>query len=203
MEWQYNIFISYCREDYHVVNEIKKEIESHTDSHCWMDLVIESGTPDYKEPIIEAINSCPVFLFMLSEKSQKSSPCSLELEFARKQSQKGEKKVVLVYIEKCEMTDKISYNYGMADTIDWQNTDQRNKLLRDINNWNIQNQKFIDAITSKAAENNRSVEEIIEYRFATQPLIWHFQFLGLSIRVSPKGWQLSFLRKIIMEFQRK
>lgn len=136
MDNKYDIFISYSRKNLEQVKKFKKEIESSTNTSCWMDLEgIESGTPKFTKAIIHAINACPIFLFMLSEESQKSENALKELDFAYKKYREEGKKVVIVYIENCKMTDEFIFDYGKADTIDLQDANQCDKLIRDIIKW--------------------------------------------------------------------
>ncbi|MDO5482411.1 MAG: TIR domain-containing protein, partial [Bacteroidaceae bacterium] len=133
---QKDIFISYCRRDIEKVKRIKQEIEAETQAQCWMDLEgIESGNPKFTKMIIRAINSCPIFLFMLSEASQQSENALKELDFAYKKHREEGKKVAIVYIEPYKMNDEFSFDYGKADTIDWQNPLQREKLIRNLKAW--------------------------------------------------------------------
>ncbi len=133
---QKDIFISYCRRDIEKVKRFKKEIEAETLAQCWMDLEgIESGNPKFTKIIVRAINSCPIFLFMLSEASQQSENALKELDFAYDKYHEEGKKVVIVYIEPCKMNDEFKFDYQKADTIDWQNPLQREKLIRDLKVW--------------------------------------------------------------------
>ncbi len=133
---QKDIFISYCRRDIEKVKRIKQEIETETLAQCWMDLEgIESGNPKFTKIIVRAINSCPIFLFMLSEASQQSENALKELDFAYDKYHEEGKKVVIVYIEPCKMNDEFKFDYQKADTIDWQNPLQREKLIRDLKVW--------------------------------------------------------------------
>ena len=76
------IFISYSRQDIAIVRNIKEEIEQTTGEKCWMDLDgIESGRR-FTKVIIEAIESCEIFLFMRSAQSQDSKYALLELNYA-------------------------------------------------------------------------------------------------------------------------
>jgi len=96
---------------------------------------IESGNPKFTKIIVRAINSCPIFLFMLSEASQRSENALKELDFAYDKYHEEGKKVVIVYIEPCKMNDEFKFDYLKADTIDWQNPLQREKLIRDLKAW--------------------------------------------------------------------
>ena len=155
---KYDIFISYCRKDIEAVKALKQEIEAATLAACWMDLDgIESGNPKFTKIIIRAINACPIFLFILTEASQQSENALKELDFAYKKHREEGKKVVIVYIEPCQMNDEFSFDYGKADTIDWQNPLQREKLIRDLKKWTGYEEK----VTSKKEEeeNRRRQEE--------------------------------------------
>lgn len=133
---QYDIFISYCRKDIEIVKAFKQEIMDKTLASCWMDLYgIESGNPRFTKSIIDAINACPIFLFMLTEASQQSENALKELDFAYKKYREVGKKVVIVYIQPCIMNDELSFDYAKADTIDWQNMLQREKLISDLKEW--------------------------------------------------------------------
>ncbi len=61
------VFISYKRVDKAKVLKLKDTIEAAIGEECWIDLDgIECGDV-YKDMIINAINSCEVFLFMYSK----------------------------------------------------------------------------------------------------------------------------------------
>lgn len=125
------IFISYSRKDFDKVKAIKDELDSELGIKCWMDLNgIESGE-QYKTKIIDAINSHRIFLFMLSPNSMASKFALKELAFAK---EKG-KRVVLIYITPCQMTDTFAFEYYKYDRIDWSNPLQHDKLLRELRKW--------------------------------------------------------------------
>lgn len=154
---QSDIFLSYSRRNLQVVRKIKETIEQTTQATCWVDLDgIESGTPKFTKSIINAINSCPIFLFMLSEESQKSENALKELDFAYKKYKEEGKKVVIVYIEKCEQTDEFSFDYGKADTVDWNDVFQREKLFRDLRSWI----NFYDKRKSENGESQCTVDRV-------------------------------------------
>ncbi|MDO5482423.1 MAG: TIR domain-containing protein, partial [Bacteroidaceae bacterium] len=156
---QKDIFISYCRRDIEKVKRIKQEIEAETQAQCWMDLEgIESGNPKFTKMIIRAINSCPIFLFMLSEASQQSENALKELDFAYKKHREEGKKVAIVYIEPCKMNDEFSFDYGKADTIDWQNSLQKEKLIRDLKKWT----NYAERMASKKQEEDEKIKQVQE-----------------------------------------
>lgn len=128
----YDIFISYSRKDIDLIRKVKSTIEDSCNVECWMDLkAIESGSSRFTKDIINGINNCKVFLFMLSKNSQESKYALRELDYAEKKN----KQVVLVYVDNCEMNDEFQFRYGMSDTIDWNDKLQRDKLLRDLRKW--------------------------------------------------------------------
>ena len=138
----YDVFISYSRKDLQLVQQIKEEIEAATEGRCWMDLNgIESGTVQFTSDIVNGIKECRVFLFMLSEHSQYSEFALKELNFAYNKAKEDKKKVVIVNIDQCAMTDEFSFMYGLTDMITWNDIPQHNKLIRDINRW-IGNNNF-------------------------------------------------------------
>ena len=133
---KYDLFISYSRKDIDEVLKIKEEIESASGIKCWMDIHgIESGAIQFTKDIIDGINGCQVFLFMLSEHSQVSEFAVKELNFAYKKKKECNKKVVIVNIDGCKMSDEFCFMYGLTDTIEWYNNVQKDKLLRDIGRW--------------------------------------------------------------------
>ena len=78
------VFISYSRKDFTIVDVVKKEIDSSVGIDCWMDLNgIESGEY-FKKVIISAINRHETLLFMLTPNSMASDFALKELNFAIK-----------------------------------------------------------------------------------------------------------------------
>lgn len=125
------IFISYSRKDFDKVKAIKDEIDHELGLDCWMDLDgIESGD-QFEDVIISAINAHDTMLFMLSYNSMNSQFALDELNFAK---MKG-KRVVLLFIEPCQMTDKFCFKYSKYDTIDWNDPLQHKKLISNLHKW--------------------------------------------------------------------
>lgn len=133
------VFISYSRKDFDKVRAIKNELDTTLGINCWMDLDgIESGD-QFSNKIIAAINSHQVFLFMLSPNSMASEWALDELDFAKRKN----KRIVLLYIESCTMTDEFYFLYHKYDTIEWDNFLQHDKLIRNLCSWldvNTQNE---------------------------------------------------------------
>ena len=125
------IFISYSRKDFNKVKAIKEEIDCELGIDCWMDLDgIESGE-QFKKVIINAINEHDTILFMLSANSMASPYALKELNFAASKK----KRVILVFIESCQMTDDFLFDYQDYDNIDWNNALQHNKLMNNLRRW--------------------------------------------------------------------
>ena len=125
------IFISYSRKDFDKVKALKDELDRELDINCWMDLDgIESGD-QFETKIIDAINSHRFFLFMLSPNSMASEFALDELAFAK---EKG-KRVILIYITPCQMTDTFAFKYKKYDIIDWNDSLQHDKLIRNLRKW--------------------------------------------------------------------
>lgn len=161
-----DIFISYSRNDLDAVLRIKEEIEVVTGKECWMDLnSIESGSVQFAKDIIVGIKDSKVFLFMLSESSQNSEFALRELNFAYNQARDCDKKVVIVNVTGCKMSDEFAFMYGLTDTITWNNTPQHDKLIRDLKRW-LGDTKSVDSEAwhmgkekAREEERKRSEEE--------------------------------------------
>lgn len=132
-----DIFISYSRWNLDKVKAIKEDIEKATGVDCWMDLnAIESGSSQFTQDIVDGINGCRVFLFMLSKESQVSEFALRELNLAVKKAKTDtQKHVVIVNLDGCEMTDEFYLMYGLSDLIMWKDKPQRDKLIRDLTRW--------------------------------------------------------------------
>ncbi len=125
------IFLSYSRKDFDKVKAIKDELDRELGIDCWMDLDgIESGE-QFEDVIISAIKAHDTMLFMLSPNSMESEYALDELNFAKR---KG-KRIVLLFVEPCQMTDKFCFKYSKYDTIDWNNTLQHDKLMGNLHKW--------------------------------------------------------------------
>ena len=145
-----DIFISYSRKDIELVKQIKQGIERSIGVQCWMDLNgIESGNPHFTKEIIDGINNCKVFLFMLSKQSQESEFALKEIKHAYKKRKTHGINVVMINIDGCELTDEFDFDYGDADTILWSNEPQRDKLIRDLRIWTGSIDKAEAAIKAK------------------------------------------------------
>ena len=127
-----DIFISYSRKDLDKVKTIKEEIEQATGAECWMDLYgISYDSPDFADVIVKAIDDAPMFVFMLSENSQKSRIAIGEITLAQKKN----KHIFIVNIDKCEMSDKFTVLYSQHNLCNYYETKQKEKLCNEICTW--------------------------------------------------------------------
>ena len=137
------IFISYSRKDFDKVKAIKDEIDRELGIDCWFDVNgIESGE-QFRDVIISAISNHNTVLFMLSTNSMQSEWALDELNFAKYK----EKRIVLVYLEECKMTDNFYINYHKYDSILWNDPIQHDKLIRDLRTW-FPPKKHNDSVTN-------------------------------------------------------
>ena len=128
-----DIFISYSRINYQEVYKIRLIIESVIGKDCcWMDLKnIECGALRFTQDIVNGINKCKVFLFMLSNESQISEYAMRELNYAYSKH----RKVVIVNIDNCALSDEFLFMYGLTNIIFWSNKEQNENLMRDLKLW--------------------------------------------------------------------
>ena len=155
MAQKYEIFLSYSRRDLEQVKAIKDELEQATGVNCWMDLDgIESGE-QFVNVIISAINRSDALLFMMSEASMQSEWALDELDFAKRKK----KRIILVAIDNVEMTDKFYFSYHKYDNIDWSNPTLRDKLIRNIQNWQANKIAQEEARRKAEEEARRKAEE--------------------------------------------
>lgn len=151
------VFISYSRKDFTIVDVVKKEIDSSVGIDCWMDLNgIESGEY-FKKVIISAINRHETLLFMLTPNSMASDFALKELNFAIKKK----KRVILVDLAHTQLNDDFLFDYSDKDNIDWNDPLQHKKLIENLKIWypnDINNHERADLQKSAAnQEGNVSV----------------------------------------------
>lgn len=131
------VFISYSSEDYKKVsNEIIPDIECINGVECWFDnTAIESGSKFPKE-IMEGIEKCHIFLFMLSKSSMRKPWPQDELKRAEElQKLDPTRKVILVKIDDSERIGDFVEKYKETDIIEWNETRKHEKLISDIDRW--------------------------------------------------------------------
>ena len=161
------VFISYSRKDFTIVDVVKKEIDSSVGIDCWMDLNgIESGEY-FKKVIISAINRHETLLFMLTPNSMASDFALKELNFAIKKK----KRVILVDLAHTQLNDDFLFDYSDKDNIDWNDPLQHKKLIENLKIWypnDINNHERADLQKSAANQEGNvpvslgSVQELQE-----------------------------------------
>lgn len=125
------VFISYSRTNYEQVRRIKKEIDNEVGIECWMDLDGIESDEQFVDVIINAINQHNTILFMMSSSSMQSKWALDELAFAERKN----KRIVLINLDHSEMTDSFYFRYHSKDIIDWSNTMQHDKLIKNLKKW--------------------------------------------------------------------
>lgn len=183
---KHDIFISYSRKDLALVRQIKREIESSTNSHCWMDLNgsdggVESGNSVFAKAIVDAIDNCKVFLFMLSENSQESFNALRELNYAYDEKDALGIYVVIINIDNCRITNKVfKLLFGPADIISWSDGPQHDKLIGDLSAWIKSESEYMAKMRSEMAEKAK------DYLYNKKDRKTWFLFSG---QYSFEGWE--------------
>lgn len=144
----HDIFISYSRKNKDAVLLIKGEIERTLGLRCWMDLEgIESGSREFTQDIIDAIDTSTAFLFFLTTSSQESKWALKEIDYAISEN----KHVVLVRFNSDPMTKRFRFDFGRTDVIDWRVPEQKEKLLRDMKFWSGSGDRSQDSPSGAAS----------------------------------------------------
>lgn len=138
------IFISYKREDKQRVFELKDYIEKETKIPCWIDIDGIESDAQFANVIINAINQSEVFLFMYSHShtlitNYENDWSIREINFAQR---KG-KRIVFINIDGTPLTDWFSLIFGTKQQVDGQSTKEMSKLVKDINQWLINDNRII------------------------------------------------------------
>ena len=129
-------FISYKRVDKAKVLKLKDMIEAAIGEECWIDLDgIECGDV-YKDVIINAINSCEVFLFMYSKTHStivdfKHDWTVRELEFAEKKN----KRIVIIKIDGNKLSDRFEFDYDFSQQVDATLKEDLDRLCTNLQKW--------------------------------------------------------------------
>ena len=154
------IFISYSRSDKIIVESIRAEIESRTKQECWMDVgSISYESQDFAANIVQAINDCTVFLFMISDDSQQSRYACGELKFATEKN----KSIFLININQCELSDKFLLLYSQCQLCDYTKEEERIKLIDYIFNV-LQIERPLDAVGKSRLPMKLSKTTLMTYK---------------------------------------
>ncbi|MCR4921190.1 MAG: toll/interleukin-1 receptor domain-containing protein, partial [Bacteroidaceae bacterium] len=128
------IFISYSRKNLTLVAAIKAEIEEATGTECWMDVRnIPASSLRFSKDIVDGINACRVFLFMLSKESQESEWALNELLFAKeKVKSETQKDVIILNIDGCQLNDEFRLVCKLMNIIMWNDLPQKENMFNSI-----------------------------------------------------------------------
>lgn len=128
----HKIFISYSRQDYAAVVQLKDEIESLLGyGSCWIDLIGIESDRQFVDVIIDAIDKAEIFLFMYSKHSENSVWTRKEINYANSEK----KRIVFLKIDDAEISKYYRFQFGGHDIIDIEDKKQKRKLLNDLTKW--------------------------------------------------------------------
>lgn len=128
----HKIFISYSRQDYAAVVQLKDEIESLLGyGSCWIDLIGIESDRQFVDVIIDAIDKAEIFLFMYSKHSENSVWTRKEINYANSEK----KRIVFLKIDDAEISKYYRFQFGGHDIIDIEDKKQKKKLLNDLTKW--------------------------------------------------------------------
>lgn len=130
----HKIFISYSRADYDKVMILKNEIEQLLGvGSCWVDLDGIESDQQFVDVIIDAIDKADIFLFMYSRHSDSSEWTRKEINYAHSEK----KRIVFVKLENVQLSKYFRFQFGEHDIIDLQDKKQKEKLLKNLQEWNV------------------------------------------------------------------
>ena len=126
-----DIFISYSRRDYAIVDKIVRALNAGGFTYYRDQLGIESGS-DYLQSIITAIDSCKLFLCVLSENAYSSEFVIKELEYALQQ-----KEIIVfpVIVDNSTLPIRLLTSLGILNMVNWQFSGSLNVediIIRDV-----------------------------------------------------------------------
>ena len=129
---KHDLFISYSRKDFDVVNDFVKMLKSRIPQlNCWFDITgIESGD-EFEEKIISAIDNSSHVIFALSDNALASDWTKDEVMYAKN----TDKKVIPVLLKGAELRGWFLFRFGRIDCIDITNDLQIEKLIKNLSTW--------------------------------------------------------------------
>lgn len=131
MEYRYDIFISYSRRDYAIADKIVNALNAGGFTYFRDQHGIEAGS-DFLQSIINAIDSCKLFLCVLSENAYSSEFVIKELEYAL---QRKETIVLPVIVDNSLLPDRLNFSLGRLNVVNWQfssNLNVEDIIIRDV-----------------------------------------------------------------------
>ncbi len=132
----HDVFISYKRKDFDIVNKIKQEIESNAKVSCWIDLDGIETDAQFVNVIMRAIKDCDIFLFMYSKRHLEITDfdndwTAKEINFAQKKN----KRIIFVNIDNTPLSDYFEFSFGLKQQIDYNDPRYRKRLYEDLRKW--------------------------------------------------------------------
>lgn len=125
-DMNHKVFISYSRKDSEKVNYIKENILDKYSIKYWLDRDGIYSGENYKEVIVDAIDSSLVILFFSSDNSNQSIHVIRELEYAIKQK----KTIIPILLDDAQYAKSIRLDLSNIDHIDIRdNSSVEKKLL--------------------------------------------------------------------------
>jgi hypothetical protein len=113
-DMNHKVFISYSRKDSEKVNYIKENILDKYSIKYWLDRDGIYSGENYKEVIVDAIDSSLVILFFSSDNSNQSIHVIRELEYAIKQK----KTIIPILLDDAQYAKSIRLDLSNIDHID-------------------------------------------------------------------------------------
>ena len=176
------IFVSYSRKDKEIVFPLVQKLESELKVKCWIDRDgIHSGD-EFRDKIIQAIDSSEVVLFMLSDNSDSSSYSKKEVEYAKNTN----KKIIPIIVDGGKLRGWFLFEFGNIDYIDISNQEHLSKLSRDLklllginDNQASQTNGSEKQKVSVVVQNNRITLDIVDkFSFVLEKDLTNNVFIG-------------------------
>lgn len=173
----HKIFISYSRQDYAAVVQLKDEIESLLGyGSCWIDLIGIESDRQFVDVIIDAIDKAVIFLFMYSKHSENSVWTRKEINYANSEK----KRIVFLKIDDAEISKYYRFQFGGHDIIDIEDKKQKKKLLNDLTKW--------CGLVSPNQEQEQNQEQEPRMHFKPKLKIYYAKYINSISKCFSKNW---------------
>lgn len=173
----HKIFISYSRQDYAAVVQLKDEIESLLGyGSCWIDLIGIESDRQFVDVIIDAIDKAEIFLFMYSKHSENSVWTRKEINYANSEK----KRIVFLKIDDAEISKYYRFQFGGHDIIDIEDKKQKKKLLNDLTKW--------CGLVSPNQEQEQNQEQEPRMHFKPKLKINYAKYINSISKCFSKNW---------------
>lgn len=161
----HKIFISYSRADYDKVMILKNEIEQLLGvGSCWVDLDGIESDQQFVDVIIDAIDKADIFLFMYSPHSDSSEWTRKEINYAHSEK----KRIVFVKLENVQLSKYFRFQFGEHDIIDLQDKKQKEKLLKNLQEWNVKESGMEQQVHEKKEQKDSQNSSNSLFPFSSQ-----------------------------------